>query len=243
MIQDTIVALATPPGEGGIGILRISGPDAIGIARRIFVQKSGKKPEFMERYFHYGYITDGDGGIIDEVFVVPMYAPRTYTGENVAEIHCHGGMVPINRILKLVLNCGARLAEPGEFTKRAFMNGRIDLAQAEGVMDFIAAKTEEAANASLNQMQGTLSSHIRKIRETLLNILAHMEATIDYPEDDIEGVFIDDLKSQLYKIREDCRELLRTADQGRLIREGIRTRNKLFKFKKEPMMKPGERLD
>jgi tRNA modification GTPase len=223
-LEDTIVALATPPGEGGIAVIRISGTQSLEIARRMFVSKGKKRPAFIqERYFHYGLIMDKDENIIDEVLLVYMKAPKTYTREDVVEIHCHGGMIPVRKILELALSEGVRLAEPGEFTKRAFLNGRIDLAQAEGVMDLISAKSEQAARASLEQMEGTLSKKIRSIRDDMLDLLAHIEVTVDYPEEDIEIVFMDEIKERLKAARAECRRLLASSDQGKLIREGIRT--------------------
>jgi tRNA modification GTPase len=223
-MDDTIVALATPPGEGGIAVIRISGSQSLEIARRMFVTKSKNKPETIkDRYFYYGFIVDKDENVVDEVLLVYMKAPRTYTREDVTEIHCHGGMIPVRKIIELSLTYGARLAEPGEFTKRAFLNGRIDLAQAEGVMDLISARSEEAAKASLGQMEGALSKRIRRIRDDMLDLLAHIEVTIDYPEEDIENVLVDQIRKRLADTGKECKELLSTADQGKLIREGIQT--------------------
>ncbi len=222
--DDTIVALSTPPGEGGIGIIRLSGIKAFDIAKKIFVLKD-KKPltNVKERYMNLGYIIDDNGKVIDEVLLVYMMAPKTYTKEDIIEIHCHGGMVPINSIIKLTISKGARLAEPGEFTKRAFLNGRIDLTQAEGIMDLICAKSEEAARISLNQMEGTLSRKINEMRERLLDLLAHIEVTVDYPEDDIEEAVIDNIKESLYSLKEESKDMLETSDHGKIIREGIKT--------------------
>ncbi|MGI6537450.1 MAG: tRNA uridine-5-carboxymethylaminomethyl(34) synthesis GTPase MnmE [Caldicoprobacterales bacterium] len=221
---DTIIALATPPGEGGIAILRMSGGEAKEIAKKLFVNNKGRKlSEFKNRYMHYGRILDGENKTVDEVLLVYMPAPATYTREDVVEIHCHGGMIPVRRIMELALKMGARLAEPGEFTKRAFLNGRIDLAQAEAVMDLISSKSEEAARASVNQMEGVLSGNIKEIRDDLLNLLAHIEVTIDYPEEDIDEIYQEQIKERLNFSYERCIRLLETADQGRLIREGIKT--------------------
>ncbi|MFA6697173.1 MAG: tRNA uridine-5-carboxymethylaminomethyl(34) synthesis GTPase MnmE [Eubacteriales bacterium] len=221
---DTIVGLATPPGEGGIAIIRISGSKAEGIARDLYVNKKKERPsKLTDRRLNYGYIVADDGSIVDEVFLALMKGPRTYTVEDVVEINCHGGMVQVARIIELVLAKGARLAEPGEFTKRAFLNGRIDLSQAEAVMDLVSAKTEEAAKASLNQVQGSLREKIGQLREDLMSLLAHIEVTIDYPEEEIEELFIEQIKDRLLKARAEAKDLLETADQGRLIREGIRT--------------------
>ncbi len=226
MHNDTVVALATPPGEGGIAVIRISGDESARIIEKLFTGKKSsriKASDLKDRYFNYGYITDDEGQIVDEVMMVYMKAPRTYTREDIVEIHCHGGMVPVKRILELVISAGARMAEPGEFTKRAFLNGRIDLSQAEAVMDLISARTEEAAKASIRQLKGSLTEKIGSLRERLLNLLAHIEVTIDYPEEDIEDVFLDDLAEALKAARQECHRLLDSADQGRLVREGIKT--------------------
>ena len=223
-LDDTIVALATPPGEGGIAVIRMSGSDSADIASRLFVTAGMKKVTgFRDRYFHYGFIADKDGNTVDEVLLVYMKAPRTYTREDVVEIHCHGGMIPIRKIISLILEEGARMAEPGEFTKRAFLNGRIDLVQAEGVMDLISSRSEEAAKASLKQMEGSLSGKIKAIRDELLDLLARIEVTVDYPEEDIEEMMINAVKDGISSVRTKCITLLNTADQGKLVREGIKT--------------------
>jgi len=222
--EDTIAAISTPPGEGGIGIVRISGPDAEGIIQKIFVDKNGKTHrEYKNRYFYYGKILDEEKRVIDEVLVVIMRAPHSYTMEDVAEIHCHGGMIPVRKILKLVLNHGARLAEPGEFSKRAFLNGRIDLAQAEAIMDLISAKSESAAWLSVHQMEGKLSGKIKNLREKILNLLAHVEVTIDYPEEEIESDLLDHFRENMDEVLKEITKLLDTAEQGKLIRDGIKT--------------------
>lgn len=222
--DDTITALATPPGEGGIAVIRLSGPESLQMAGRLFVNgKRRKVKEFRERYLYYGFILDQDQNTVDEVLLVYMKAPRTYTREDVVEIHCHGGMIPVRKILDLLLQEGARLAQPGEFTKRAFLNGRIDLAQAEGVMDLISSKSEEAARSSLQQMEGSLSREIKAVRDDMLDVLARIEVTVDYPEEDIEGMVGEQIHKRLFAAREQCRSLLKSAHQGRLIREGIKT--------------------
>ncbi len=220
--DDTIAAIATPPGEGGIGIVRISGSKALDIAKEIFIFGSKKNRTFKDRYLHYGKVVDGKGNIIDEVLLAYMKGPRSYTAEDVVEIHCHGGIIPITNILKEVIKKGARLAEPGEFTKRAFLNGRIDLVQAEAVMDLICAKTEKLANASINQMEGSLSGHIKRMRARLIDIMAHIEVTIDYPEEDIDEVASQSIKENITDIVKDIEYLLSTAEHGRLIRQGIK---------------------
>jgi len=222
--EDTIAAIATPPGEGGIGIVRISGQQAEEILKNIFVTKSNKKIEsFKDRYFYYGKILNKQNQIIDEVLVVLMKGPRSYTMEDVAEIHCHGGIIPIRNILKRVIEAGARIAEPGEFTKRAFLNGRIDLAQAEAVMDLICTKSEKAAQVSIKQLEGGLSNRIKEIRNKLLEIMAHIEVTIDYPEDEIEDVVGQKIQTEVEGIIDNIQRLLDTAASGKLIRQGIKT--------------------
>jgi tRNA modification GTPase len=221
--EDTIVALATPPGEGGIAVIRLSGPESLNIGKKIYVNRKREKQEkFNDRYLNYGYILDKDKNIVDEVLMVFMKAPRTYTREDVVEIHCHGGMIPVRRIIDLTLEEGARLAMPGEFTKRAFLNGRVDLAQAEAVMDLISSKSEDAAKASLSQMAGALSRKIKELRDDLLDLLARIEVTVDYPEEDIEEMLRDPIQQRLEKASSNCLHLLKTAHQGRLIREGLK---------------------
>ncbi len=221
--EDTIVALATPPGEGGIAVIRLSGSDSLQIAKKLYVNaKREKQNQFNDRYLQYGYILDKTQNIVDEVLMVYMKAPRTYTREDVVEIHCHGGMIPVQKIIDLTLEEGARLAQPGEFTKRAFLNGRVDLAQAEAVMDLISSKSEDAARASLSQMEGSLSRKIKALRDDLLNLMARIEVTVDYPEEDIEEMLRSPIEERLIKARNDCLHLLKTAHQGRLVREGLK---------------------
>lgn len=182
---DTIAAISTPPGEGAISIVRLSGDQAVALADKVY--RCGKKSllEVPSHTIHYGHITDPKNEqIIDEVMVSVMLAPKTFTREDVVEINCHGGIVVVNQILQLLLREGARLAEPGEFTKRAFLNGRVDLSQAEAVMDLIRAKTDKAMGLALNQLDGNLSSLIRSLRQEILETLAQVEVNIDYPEYD-----------------------------------------------------------
>lgn len=220
---DTIAAIATALGEGSVGIIRISGPDSIRIADRVF--RSGIKLEKAKTHtLHYGYIVDPKTGErVDEVLVALMRAPRSYTMEDVVEIHCHGGIVVLQRVLRLVLAAGARLAEPGEFTKRAFLNGRIDLSQAEAVIDLIRAKTDSSMKIALKQVEGRLSEKIRALRQTLIELLAHIEVTIDYPEHDVEEVAIRHIVKQGRAMAEEIGSLLAGARTGRILREGIRT--------------------
>ena len=185
---DTIAAISTPPGEGAISIVRLSGEQAISIADAVF--QSGKKKliDVSSHTIHYGHIFDPEKyQMMDEVMVSIMRKPKTFTREDIVEINCHGGIVVVNQILQLVLRQGARLAEPGEFTKRAFLNGRVDLSQAEAVMDLIRAKTDKAMNLAINQLDGNLSRLIRQLRQEILETLAQVEVNIDYPEyDDVE---------------------------------------------------------
>lgn len=220
--EDTIAAIATPPGLGGIGIVRISGDRALNIAKEIFVFGNNKESVFKDRYLHYGKIVDSSGRIIDEVLLAYMKAPRSYTKEDVVEIHCHGGVVPIREILKEVIKKGARLAEPGEFTKRAFLNGRIDLVQAEAVMDLISSKTHISAMASINQMEGKLSKHIGAMREELIRNMAHIEVVIDYPEEDIDEIGMESLRDTIMELCNEIKNMMKTIEKGKLIREGIK---------------------
>ncbi|RHW40427.1 tRNA uridine-5-carboxymethylaminomethyl(34) synthesis GTPase MnmE [Neobacillus notoginsengisoli] len=223
---DTITAISTPMGEGAIAIVRLSGEGAFAIADNIFKSPGGKKLMNVPSHtIHYGHLTDPlTGEIVEEVMVSAMRGPRTFTREDVVEINCHGGLVSVNRVLQLVLNNGARLAEPGEFTKRAFLNGRIDLSQAEAVMDLIRAKTDRAMNVALGQMEGRLSRLIRKLRQQILETLAHVEVNIDYPEyDDVEEMTHHMLLEKAGYVRDEIRKLLQTSQQGKILREGLST--------------------
>jgi tRNA modification GTPase len=218
--DDTIVAIATPLGEGGLAVLRVSGPEATGIADKIFVGK-GKPSTAPSHTLHFGKIIR-DGNTIDEVLLAVLRAPRTFTREDTVEISCHGGILPAKLILDAILGSGARLAEPGEFTRRAFLNGRIDLAQAEAVADLIHSRTELALAAANEQLAGQLSRRINRLRDDLLHILAHVEAHIDFPDEDIAP----DTREQLLKRLEDglgfIAQLLQTANEGQILRRGIR---------------------
>src|SRR3990172_6524683 len=184
---DTICAVSTPPGEGGIGIIRVSGKDAVAVSSRVFRPKGGPVDAAETHTLRYGHVVDPSSGeIVDEALLSVMRAPATYTREDVVEINCHGGMMPLWRIMKLLIAAGARQAEPGEFTKRAFLNGRIDLAQAEAVMDIINAKTDLSLRSANEQLQGGLSGQIAALRDRLLSLIAAVEAGIDFPEEDIE---------------------------------------------------------
>ncbi|WP_130805442.1 tRNA uridine-5-carboxymethylaminomethyl(34) synthesis GTPase MnmE [Senegalia massiliensis] len=223
---DTIAAIATAPGEAGIGIVRLSGREAVNIADKIFRGKKDISLKNREtRKLHYGHIIDPENDkIIDEVLIVYMKAPYTYTTEDVVEINCHGGIISVRRILEIVLNNGARIAEEGEFTKRAFMNGRIDLTQAEAVMDLISAKTDSSFDVSLNQLEGALSKEVRVLRESVLKMLAQIEATIDFPdEDDVEEMAYEKMQEEGEFIFKTIEGLLSTAYSGKIIKEGLKT--------------------
>ncbi len=224
MLTDTIAAIATPLGEGGLAVIRLSGPDAFVVADKCFkpLGKHSKKPsEAPSHTIQYGKIIR-NGQTIDEVLLAVMHAPRTYTREHVVEITCHGGLLPAKMVLDTVLQCGARLAEPGEFTKRAFLNGRIDLAQAEAVIDLIHARTELAVRAANEQLEGHLSRRINKLRDEFLTILAHVEAQLDFPEEDIEPNTKTQLVAKLETGMAQIDQLLRTANEGQILRRGVR---------------------
>lgn len=220
---DTIAAISTPPGEGAISIVRMSGEEAVSIAQKVF---SGKDlTQAKSHTINYGNIVDPKTHEeIDEVMVSLMLAPKTFTREDVVEINCHGGIVATNRILQLLLVNGARLAEPGEFTKRAFLHGRIDLTQAESVMDLIRAKTDRSMKIALNQLDGNLSHLIDSLRKDILDVLAQVEVNIDYPEyDDVEEMTTKLLREKAIEIKQRIEQLLKTASQGKIMREGLAT--------------------
>jgi tRNA modification GTPase len=220
---ETIAAISTPMGEGAIAIVRLSGEEAIKIADRLY--KGKQRLESVDTHtIHYGHLIDPDTKqVAEEVMVSVMRGPRTFTKEDIVEINCHGGLVSVNRVLELVLRSGARLAEPGEFTKRAFLNGRIDLSQAEAVIDLIRAKTDRAMNVALNQMEGRLSTLIASLRQQLLETVAHVEVNIDYPEYDAEEMTKDLLSTQLKEVEKEIEGILVTARQGKILREGLST--------------------
>ena len=220
---DTITAIATPLGEGAIGIVRISGTEAVAIANRIF---QGKNLETVDSHtLNYGHILDPDKDeILDEVMVGVMRAPRTFTREDIIEINTHGGIAVTNEILQLILRQGARMAEPGEFTKRAFLNGRVDLTQAEAIMDIIRAKTDKAMNIAVKQLDGSLKDLIDNTRQEILNTLAQVEVNIDYPEyDDVEEMTTALLREKTQEFQTLLENLLRTARRGKILREGLST--------------------
>ncbi|MCM3387559.1 tRNA uridine-5-carboxymethylaminomethyl(34) synthesis GTPase MnmE [Ureibacillus chungkukjangi] len=223
---DTIAAISTPMGEGAIAIVRLSGDDAVHIANKIFKSPNGKQLKDEKSHtIHYGHLIEPKTEeVVEEVMLSLMRAPKTFTREDVVEINCHGGIVSVNRVLQLVLQNGARLADPGEFTKRAFLNGRIDLSQAEAVMDLIRAKTDRAMNVALGQMEGKLSKLIGQLRDALIETLAHVEVNIDYPEyDDVEEMTIPVLLEKCSWVRDEIAKLLQTSSQGKILREGLST--------------------
>ncbi|HER9842649.1 TPA: tRNA uridine-5-carboxymethylaminomethyl(34) synthesis GTPase MnmE, partial [Streptococcus pyogenes] len=220
---DTITAISTPLGEGAIGIVRLSGTDALAIAQSVF---KGKNLEQVASHtINYGHIIDPNTGtIVDEVMVSVMLAPKTFTRENVVEINTHGGIAVTNEILQLLIRQGARMAEPGEFTKRAFLNGRVDLTQAEAVMDIIRAKTDKAMTIAVKQLDGSLSQLINDTRQEILNTLAQVEVNIDYPEyDDVEEMTTALLREKTQEFQSLLENLLRTAKRGKILREGLST--------------------
>lgn len=225
MEWDTIAAISTPVGEGGIGIVRISGMDAVEIAEKVIESSSGKKVgKFPSHTLHLCNVKlPGTGKVIDEAMVSVMRAPKSFTREDVVEINCHGGAVPLRAVLEAVLSQGARLAEPGEFSKRAFLNGRIDLAQAEAIIDVIRAGTDKSLSAAMNNLEGSLSGEIRRILDALKGLIARIEVNIDFPEEDPDG---DLTRQQLYRMLTDVEEriqnLLKGAGRGRILREGIK---------------------
>lgn len=224
MDLDTITSISTPMGEGAIGIVRLSGPQAVEIADKLYKGKHLLK-DVPSHTINYGHIVDPDTKeVVEEVMVSVLRAPKTFTREDIIEINCHGGILTINRVLELTMTHGARMAEPGEFTKRAFLNGRIDLSQAEAVMDFIRSKTDRASKVAMNQIEGRLSDLIKKQRQSILEILAQVEVNIDYPEyDDVEDATTEFLLERSKEIKQEINRLLDTGAQGKIMREGLST--------------------
>ncbi len=219
--EDTIAALSTPYGTGGIGVIRISGEKAFDAVSRIF-QSPKAMEEIHSHTVTYGKIFDQElKEVLDEVLLLKMCKPNTFTREDVIEIHCHGGIVVINRVLELIFKNGVRPAEPGEFTKRAFLNGRIDLSQAEAIIDLINSKTVESSKAAVSHLEGRLSSRLKSIRETLVGLLAHIEVTVDYPEHDIEEITGEKVLENLIMIKKELLTLAGTFDRGKILREGL----------------------
>jgi len=221
--QDTIAAIATPPGEGGVAIVRVSGIDAERIAQRIFTRSRGRNGSLRSHLLYHGIIRDPQTeSVVDEVLLTIMRQPRSYTGEDVVEVHCHGGAFLARQILGLILTQGARQAEAGEFTKRAFLNGKLDLAQAEAVLDLIRAKTARGAELALNQVSGALSIHVSELREELLDILVQVEAAIDFPDEDVELLQSPKLVEKIYRLAKKIIVISATYEWGRLFREGAK---------------------
>ncbi len=222
---DTIAAIATAPGESGIGIIRISGPEAVGIGTRVFRAAKGIPLDKLPyKRMNYGHIyVPSTGDTIDEVLVVAMKAPFTYTREDVVEVHCHGGSTSVRKILETIVDQGARIAEPGEFTKRAFLNGRIDLSQAEAVMDIISSRTEMGLKTAVSQLEGKLSRYLEDIKQGLLSAMANIEASIDFPEDDIDERTRETLLQDIHRGAGLIKKLLVTYSGGRIVREGLKT--------------------
>ena len=224
-MEHTIAAISTSTmSSGGISIVRMSGKDAIETADKIFVSKNGKKlSEASSHTVHYGNIVDEDGNIIDEVLVIVMRAPNTYTREDAVEIDCHGGILVTRKVLEAAIKAGAKPAEPGEFTKRAFLNGRIDLSQAEAVIDVINSKNEYALKSSVSQLDGKLSAKIKEIREVILNHVAYIEAALDDPEHISLDNYVNNIEKDVDNCVDNVYKLLKTSDNGRIMRDGIRT--------------------
>lgn len=222
-IDDTIAAIATAPGEGGIGIIRISGEKSLQVAESIFKSVTGKKiKDYNTRTLIYGTIVDGEK-IIDEALVAYMKGPKSYTGEDVIEINCHGGFISVKKILELILSKDVRLADAGEFTKRAFLNGRIDLSQAEAIIDVIKAKTDKAHEVAQSQLEGSLSKKIRELRFKVTEVLAHLEVSIDFAEEDVEEITYKTLRENAEDIKNEIKKLYDTSESGKILRDGLKT--------------------
>ena len=217
---DTIAAIATPAGRGALGIVRMSGPEAVAIAGRVFRGASGDPAGFESHTVHFGRVVSGDG-LVDTVLLTLMRAPRSYTGEDTVELSCHGGRVVLGRVLRAVVAAGARPAGPGEFTLRAFLNGRMDLAQAEAVQELIAAESELGARVAAEQLSGRLSRIVGALRDGLVEARAEIEAAIDFPDEDIEPADRHALLGRLQALRKEARALLETFEEGRRVREGV----------------------
>ena len=221
MLFDTIAAISTPKGEGGIAIIRISGDKSFEILDKIFIKKNPNADLGFYK-LNYGFIKDGEK-TVDEVMAVRLKAPRSYTCEDIVEINCHGGTLVSEKVLELVLRNGARHAESGEFTKRAFMNGRIDLSQAEAVMDIIQGKTEKSVSLSLDQLRGDLRDKVNEFKKALLDITAHVNVVLDYPEEGIDDPLPVELRNNLEKVYEEANRLIDSYDRGKKIKDGIKT--------------------
>lgn len=222
-IDDTIAAIATAPGEGGIGIIRISGEKSLQVAQSIFKSKSGKMiKDYNARTLIYGTVVDNEK-VIDEVLVAYMKGPNSYTAEDVIEINCHGGFISVKKILELILSKGVRLAEAGEFTKRAFLNGRIDLSQAEAIIDVIKSKTDMAHEVAQSQLEGSLAKKIKDLRMNVTEVLANLEVSIDFAEEDVEEIKYQTLEEKALELRNEIKKLYDTAESGKILRDGLKT--------------------
>lgn len=223
MIEETIAAVVTAPGMGSVGIIRLSGPESVDIAEKVFSGRGGLA-QAASHTIHYGRVVDpGTGKVVDEALFMLMRAPHSFTGEDVVEIQCHGGTVVLRRILQLLLDNGARLAEAGEYSKRAFLNGKRDLAQAEAIMDIVSAKTERGLSAAMAQLSGGLSGEIKKARAVLLELIAFIQADIDYPDDDIERLTTEEQIKRVETLIHALEDILSTAGRGKMLKDGIRT--------------------
>ena len=223
MLFDTIAAISTPRGDGGIGIVRISGNNALEILGKIFKPKSKKNIEELKNFsINYGHLYDGKN-LVDEVLVSIMKAPNTYTKEDIVEINCHGGFVITEKVLETVLKNGARISESGEFTRRAFLNGRLDLTQAEAVMDIIHGKTEKSVSLSLDQLRGDLKEQIGHLKKLVLDVAAHINVVLDYPEEGIDDPLPENLVGNLREVMDTTDILIRSYDKGKMIKEGVKT--------------------
>ena len=223
VIEDTIAASATAPGKCGIGIIRISGDKSLQVAQSIFKSKSGKMiKDYNTRTLIYGKIVDGEK-VIDEALVAYMKGPNSYTAEDVIEINCHGGFISVKKILELILSKGVRLADAGEFTKRAFLNGRIDLSQAEAIIDVIKSKTDMAHEVAQNQLEGSLAKKIKDLRMNVTEVLAHLEVSIDFAEEDVEEITYQTLEEKAIELRNEIKKLYDTAESGKILRDGLKT--------------------
>ena len=224
MQGDTISAIATAQGEGGIGIIRLSGEQAIAIAEKMFQPASGKAlSDYDSHRAVYGRIVDEAGQVIDEAMVLIMKAPHSYTKEDVVELQCHGGVMPLRKTLALTYAHGARPAEGGEFTKRAFLNGRLDLSQAQAVMDIITAKTDRSLKMATGHLTGAFSAKIKSFRQEILGQIAHLEAAIDFPEDEVDDVVTESVAEKVVEVRNNIAKLIKTAGTGRILRDGLMT--------------------
>ena len=216
--EDTIAAIATPPGEGAIAIVRLSGPNALSIAGKVF---SGDLSQFQSHTAHYGKIHDAEGTVVDAVLLLLMRHPNTYTGEDLVEIHCHGGRMITRKVLELLISSGAKPAKPGEFTLRAFLNGKLDLSQAEAVQTFIASQNEVAMHAASQQLEGSLSKKIEHFQKTLIETASFLEAWIDFPEEDLGQEDLTKIRNDLQQISSEMQKLADSFYEGKIATDGI----------------------